>query len=177
MAGYGSGGLCRGGRMDAAVPGLYRRDRGVRLFPGRAGPGGYQAQTLPEQWKLVRGGGYPQNRNELLGAFQFYFSDALAQRMVDEMLSGPDAPFLFYEGALYFRDDVPCGEKIDGMYTDWSWSSFTITDRVEKGFEGIEFTLSDNAAMNGDSAGKTWTFRLVLDEGYSVRFYCWFNLE
>ena len=22
---------------------------------------GYQAQTLPEQWKLVRGGGYPQN--------------------------------------------------------------------------------------------------------------------
>ena len=93
------------------------------------------------------------------------------------MLSGPDAPFLFYEGALYFRDDVPCGEKIDGMYTDWSWSSFTITDRVEKGFEGIEFTLSDNAAMNGDSAGKTWTFRLVLDEGYSVRFYCWFNLE
>ena len=138
---------------------------------------GYQAQTLPEQWKLVRGGGYPQNRNELLGAFQFYFSDALAQRMVDEMLSGPDAPFLFYEGALYFRDDVPCGEKIDGMYTDWSWSSFTITDRVEKGFEGIEFTLSDNAAMNGDSAGKTWTFRLVLDEGYSVRFYCWFNLE
>lgn len=137
---------------------------------------GYQAQTCPNSGSWC-GRRIPTEPERTAGSVQFYFSDALAQRMVDEMLSGPDAPFLFYEGALYFRDDVPCGEKIDGMYTDWSWSSFTITDRVEKGFEGIEFTLSDNAAMNGDSAGKTWTFRLVLDEGYSVRFYCWFNLE
>lgn len=129
---------------------------------------GYQAQTLPEQWKLVRDGGYPQDQNELLGAFRFYFSDALAHRMVDEMLSGPDAPFLFYDGALYFRDDVPCGEKIDGMYTAWSWSTFTITDHVEDvGVDGIDFTISDN--------GTTWTFRLVVEEDLSVRFHTWFG--
>lgn len=139
---------------------------------------GYQAQTLPEQWKQVQGGGYPQNRNELLGAFQFYFSDALAQRMVDEMLSGPDAPFLFYEGALYFRDDVPCGEKIDGMGVAWSWSTFTITGHVEDvGVDGIDFTLSDNDAASGVEAGETWSFRLILEEDYTIRFHRWFDVQ
>lgn len=137
---------------------------------------GYQAQTLPEQWKLVQRGGYPQNQNELLGAFQFYFSDALAQRMIDEMFSGPDAPFLFYEGALYFRDDVPCGEKIDGMGVAWSWSTFTITGHVEDvGVDGIDFTISDNDAANGVEAGETWSFRLILEEDYSIRFHTWFG--
>lgn len=139
---------------------------------------GYQAQTLPEQWKQVQGGGYPQNRNELLGAFQFYFSDALAQRMVDEMLSGPDAPFLFYEGALYFRDDVPCGEKIDGMGVAWSWSTFTITGHVEDvGVDGIDFTISDNDAASGVEAGETWSFRLILEEDYTIRFHRWFDVQ
>ena len=139
---------------------------------------GYQAQTLPEQWKLVQRGGYPQNQNELLGAFQFYFSDALAQRMVDEMLSGPDAPFLFYEGALYFRDDVPCGEKIDGMGVAWSWSTFTITGHVEDvGVDGIDFTISDNDAASGVEAGETWSFRLILEEDYTIRFHRWFDVQ
>lgn len=139
---------------------------------------GYQVQTLPEQWKLVRDGGYPQNRNELLGAFQFYFSDALAQRMIDEMFSGPDAPFLFYEGALYFRDDVPCGEKIDGMGVAWSWSTFTITGHVEDvGVDGIDFTISDNDAASGVEAGETWSFRLILEEDYTIRFHRWFDVQ
>ena len=76
MAGYGSGGLCRGGRMDAAVPGYIGGTGECAFSREELAQAGYQAQTLPEQWKLVRGGGYPQNRNELLGAFQFYFSDA-----------------------------------------------------------------------------------------------------
>lgn len=139
---------------------------------------GYQAQTLPEQWKLVQSGRYPQNQNELLGAFQFYFSEALARRMIDEMFSGPDAPFLFYEGSLYFRDDVPCGEKIDGMYTAWSWSTFTITGHVEDvGVDGIDFTLSDNDAASGVEAGETWSFRLILEEDYTIRFHCWFDVQ
>lgn len=139
---------------------------------------GYQAQTLPEQWKQVQGGGYPQNRNELLGAFQFYFSDAMARRMIDEMFSGPDAPFLFYEGALYFRDDVPCGEKIDGMGVAWSWSTFTITGHVENvGVDGIDFTISDNDAASGVEAGETWSFRLILEEDYSIRFHRWFDVQ
>ena len=163
----------------------------VRLYQGHIGgtgeytftreelaQAGYQAQTLPEQWKQVQGGGYPQNRNELLGAFQFYFSDALAQRMVDEMLSGPDAPFLFYEGALYFRDDVPCGEKIDGMGVAWSWSTFTITGHVENvGVDGIDFTISDNDAASGVEAGETWSFRLILEEDYTIRFHRWFDVQ
>ena len=139
---------------------------------------GYQAQTLPEQWKLVQRGGYPQSQNELLGAFQFYFSEALARRMIDEMFSGPDAPFLFYEGSLYFRDDVPCGEKIDGMGVAWSWSTFTITGHVEDvGVDGIDFTLSDNDAASGVEAGETWSFRLILEEDYTIRFHRWFDVQ
>lgn len=139
---------------------------------------GYQAQTLPEQWKLVQRGGYPQSQNELLGAFQFYFSEALARRMIDEMFSGPDAPFLFYEGALYFRDDVPCGEKIDGMGVAWSWSTFTITGHVEDvGVDGIDFTLSDNDAASGVEAGETWSFRLILEEDYTIRFHRWLDVQ
>lgn len=163
----------------------------VRLYQGHIGgtgghtftreelsQAGYQAETLPEQWKLMWSGRYPQSRNELLGAFQFYFSDAWVQRMIDEMFSGPDAPYLFYNGGLYFRDDVPCGEKIDGMGVAWSWSTFTITDHVEDiGVDGIDFTISDNDAANGVEEGETWSFRLVLDEGYNIRFYRWFDLQ
>ena len=131
---------------------------------------GYQAETMPEKWKKIiwNSGAGPSDQNWLRGEIQFYFSDSLTGQMMDTMFTGPDAPYLFYDGELYFRDDVPCGERIDGMGVAWSWSTFTITDHVEgDGVDGIDFTISEY--------GTTWTFRLVVGEDLAIRFDTWFD--
>lgn len=141
---------------------------------------GYQVQTMPEKWKKIawNSGSGPSDQNWLRGEMQFYFSDSLAGQMIDTMFTGPDAPFLFYDGELYFRDDVPCGEKIDGMGFGWSWNTFTITDHVEDvGVDGIDFTISNNDAASGVEATETWSFRLIREEDYSIRFHRWFDLQ
>lgn len=141
---------------------------------------GYQVQTMPEKWKKIawNSGSGPSDQNWLRGEMQFYFSDSLAGQMIDTMFTGPDAPFLFYEGALYFRDDVPCGEKIDGMGVAWNWSTFAITGHVEDvGVDGIDFTLSAHAEASGVEPEETWSFRLILEEDYSIRFHRWFDVQ
>ena len=112
--------------------------------------------------------------NDLSWAFQEIFSDSIAQRRLDAIFPGPDAPYLFYQGQLYFRDDVPCGPG--SIYREIDWNSFAIT-RVIDGpdFQGIEFTLSGSQYQNGESEEKTWTFRLGEDETQLIRFQTWFD--
>ena len=90
------------------------------------------------------------------------------------MFAGPDAPYLFYEEELYFREDVPCGPGYDSCTVDWD--SFSVTRNIhETGFDGIEFTLSGSRRQNGADQSGTWTFHLGEDETQLIRFYTWFD--
>lgn len=138
---------------------------------------GYQVQgNPPDTWRKVdwtedRAASY----NMIWSVFSSYFSDDLTQRRVDGMLTGPNAPYLCYDGALYFRNDVPCGPGVREVYLDWD--SYTVTRVIDQpDFEGIEFTLSGSRDEDGAWEDGTWSFRFGRDDpGGLLRFYAWFD--
>lgn len=138
---------------------------------------GYQVQgNPPDTWHKVdwtkdRAASY----NMIWSVFSSYFSDDLTQRRVDGMLTGPNAPYLCYDGALYFRNDVPCGPGVREVYLDWD--SYTVTRVIDQpDFEGIEFTLSGSRDEDGAWEDGTWSFRFGRDDpGGLLRFYTWFD--
>lgn len=136
---------------------------------------GYQMEgALPDSWRNVSRLEGTASQDDLLERFRSFFSDALAQTRMDAMFAGPDAPYLFYEEELYFREDVPCGPGYDSCTVDWD--SFSVTRNIhETGFDGIEFTLSGSRRQNGADQSGTWTFRLGKDETQLIRFYTWFD--
>ena len=107
--------------------------------------------------------------------FSDYFSDDLTQQRVDGMLTGPNAPYLCYDGAPYFRNDVPCGPGV--RYDDMDWDSYTVTRVIDQpDFEGIEFTLSGTRNEDGAWEDGTWSFRFGREgPSDSLRFYTWFG--
>lgn len=138
---------------------------------------GYQVQgNPPDTWRKVdwtedRAASY----NMIWSVFSSYFSDDLTQRRVNGMLAGPNAPYLCYDGALYFRNDVPCGPGVREVYLDWD--SYTVTRVIDQpDFEGIEFTLSGSRDEDGAWEDGTWSFRFGRDDpGGLLRFYTWFD--
>lgn len=138
---------------------------------------GYQVQgNPPDTWRKVdwtedRAASY----NMIWSVFSSYFSDDLTQRRVDGMLTGPNAPYLCYDGSLYFRNDVPCGPGVREVYLDWD--SYTVTRVIDQpDFEGIEFTLSGSRDEDGAWEDGTWSFRFGRDDpGGLLRFYTWFD--
>ncbi len=138
---------------------------------------GYQVQgNPPDTWRKVdwtedRAASY----NMIWSVFSSYFSDDLTQRRVNGMLAGPNAPYLCYDGALYFRNDVPCGLGVREVYLDWD--SYTVTRVIDQpDFEGIEFTLSGSRDEDGAWEDGTWSFRFGRDDpGGLLRFYTWFD--
>ena len=138
---------------------------------------GYQVQgNPPDTWRKVdwtedRAASY----NMIWSVFSSYFSDDLTQRRVDGMLTGPNAPYLCYDGALYFRNDVPCGPGVREVYMDWD--SYAVTRVMDQpDFEGIEFTLSGSRDEDGAWEDGTWSFRFGRDDpGGLLRFYTWFD--
>ena len=138
---------------------------------------GYQVQgNPPDTWRKVdwtedRAASY----NMIWSVFSSYFSDDLTQRRVDGMLTGPNAPYLCYDGALYFRNDVPCGPGVREVYMDWD--SYAVTRVMDQpDFEGIEFTLSGSRDEDGVWEDGTWSFRFGRDDpGGLLRFYTWFD--
>ena len=138
---------------------------------------GYQVQgNPPDTWRKVdwtedRAASY----NMIWSVFSSYFSDDLTQRRVDGMLAGPNAPYLCYDGALYFRNDVPCGPGVREVYMDWD--SYAVTRVMDQpDFEGIEFTLSGSRDEDGAWEDGTWSFRFGRDDpGGLLRFYTWFD--
>lgn len=138
---------------------------------------GYQVQgDPPDTWHKVDWTvDWATSYNMIWSVFSDYFSDDLTQRRVDGMLTGPNAPYLCYDGALYFRNDVPCGPGV--RYDDVDWDSYTVTRTIDQpGFEGIEFTLSGSRNVDGKWEDGTWSFRFGREGPYdSLRFYTWFD--
>lgn len=138
---------------------------------------GYQVQgDPPDTWHKVDWTvDWATSYNMIWSVFSDYFSDDLTQRRVDGMLTGPNAPYLCYDGALYFRNDVPCGPGV--RYDDVDWDSYTVTRTIDQpGFEGIEFTLSGSRDEDGAWEDGTWSFRFGRDDpGGLLRFYTWFD--
>ena len=138
---------------------------------------GYQVQgDPPDTWREVEWTeDLTPSHNAIWSVFSFYFSDDLTQRRVDGMLAGPNAPYLCYDGALYFRNDVPCGPGVQEVYMDWD--SYTVTRVMDQSdFEGIEFTLSGSRVKDGAWEDGTWSFRFGRENpSDSLRFYTWFD--
>ena len=140
---------------------------------------GYQAETLPQTpWRRVVIDPWITQEEYLRNTFQSRFSASLTQRRLDTMFSGPDAPYLFYEEDLYFRDDVPCGPEIESYSVDWD--SFSVTRTIDQpDLQGFEFTLSGTRAQGGGLENDTWTFLLQVDEPtvpqYFMSFQTWFD--
>lgn len=140
---------------------------------------GYQAETLPQNpWRRVVIDPWITQEEYLRNTFQSRFSANLTQRRLDAMFSGPDAPYLFYEEDLYFRDDVPCGPEIESYSVDWD--SFSVTRTIDQpDLQGFEFTLSGTRAQGGGQENDTWTFLLQVDEPtvpqYFMSFQTWFG--
>ncbi len=140
---------------------------------------GYQAETLPQNpWRRVVIDPWITQEEYLRNTFQSRFSASLTQRRLDAMFSGPDAPYLFYEEDLYFRDDVPCGPEIESYSVDWD--SFSVTRTIDQpDLQGFEFTLSGTRAQGGGLENDTWTFLLQVDEPtvpqYFMSFQTWFD--
>lgn len=140
---------------------------------------GYQAETLPQNpWRRVVIDPWITQEEYLWNTFQSRFSASLTQRRLDTMFSGPDAPYLFYEEDLYFRDDVPCGPEIESYSVDWD--SFSVTRTIDQpDLQGFEFTLSGTRAQGGGQENDTWTFLLQVDEPtvpqYFMSFQTWFD--
>ena len=140
---------------------------------------GYQAETLPQNpWQRVVIDPWITQEEYLRNTFQSRFSASLTQRRLDAMFSGPDAPYLFYEEDLYFRDDVPCGPEIESYSVDWD--SFSVTRTIDQpDLQGFEFTLSGTRAQGGELENDTWTFLLQVDEPtvpqYFMSFQTWFD--
>ena len=140
---------------------------------------GYQAETLPQNpWRRVVIDPWITQEEYLRNTFQSRFSASLTQRRLDTMFSGPDAPYLFYEEDLYFRDDVPCGPEIESYSVDWD--SFSVTRTIDQpDLQGFEFTLSGTRAQGGGLENDTWTFLLQVDEPtvpqYFMSFQTWFD--
>ena len=138
---------------------------------------GYQVQgDPPDTWHEVEWTeDLTPSHNAIWSVFSFYFSDDLTQRRVDGMLAGPNAPYLCYDGALYFRNDVPCGPGVQEVYMDWD--SYTVTRVMDQSdFEGIEFTLSGSRVKDGAWEDGIWSFRFGReDPSDSLRFYTWFD--
>ena len=140
---------------------------------------GYQAETLPQNpWRRVVIDPWITQEEYLRNTFQSRFSASLTQRRLDAMFSGPDAPYLFYEEDLYFRDDVPCGPEIESYSVDWD--SFSVTRTIDQpDLQGFEFTLSGTRAQGGGQENDTWTFLLQVDEPtvpqYFMSFQTWFG--
>ena len=138
---------------------------------------GYQVQgDPPDTWREVEWTeDLTPSYNSIWSVFSFYFSDDLTQRRVNGMLAGPNAPYLCYDGALYFRNDVPCGPGVREVYMDWD--SYAVTRVIDQpDFEGIEFTLSGSRDKDGAWEDGTWSFRFGReDPSDSLRFYTWFD--
>ena len=138
---------------------------------------GYQVQgDPPDTWREVEWTeDLTPSYNAIWSVFSFYFSDDLTQRRVNGMLAGPNAPYLCYDGALYFRNDVPCGPGVREVYMDWD--SYAVTRVIDQpDFEGIEFTLSGSRDKDGAWEDGTWSFRFGReDPSDSLRFYTWFD--
>ena len=140
---------------------------------------GYQAETLPQNpWRRVVIDPWITQEEYLRNTFQSRFSASLTQRRLDAMFSGPDAPYLFYEEDLYFRDDVPCGPDIESYSVDWD--SFSVTRTIDQpDLQGFEFTLSGTRAQGSGLENDTWTFLLQVDEPtvpqYFMSFQTWFD--
>lgn len=140
---------------------------------------GYQAETLPQNpWRRVVIDPWITQEEYLRNTFQSRFSASLTQRRLDAMFSGPDAPYLFYEEDLYFRDDVPCGPEIESYSVDWD--SFSVTRTIDQpDLQGFEFTLSGTRAQGSGLENDTWTFLLQMDEPtvpqYFMSFQTWFD--
>ena len=147
------------------------------ISQGELEAAGYQVQgDPPDTWREVE---WTEDRaasyNMIWSVFSSYFSDDLTQRRVDGMLTGPNAPYLCYDGALYFRNDVPCGPGVREVYMDWD--SYAVTRVMDQpDFEGIEFTLSGSRDEDGVWEDGTWSFRFGRDDpGGLLRFYTWFD--
>lgn len=138
---------------------------------------GYQVRgDPPDTWREVEWTeDLTPSYNAIWSVFSFYFSDDLTQRRVNGMLAGPNAPYLCYDGALYFRNDVPCGPGVREVYMDWD--SYAVTRVIDQpDFEGIEFTLSGSRDKDGAWEDGTWSFRFGReDPSDSLRFYTWFD--
>lgn len=140
---------------------------------------GYQAETLPQNpWRRVVIDPWITQEEYLRNTFQSRFSASLTQRRLDTMFSGPDAPYLFYEEDLYFRDDVPCGPEIESYSVDWD--SFSVTRTIDQpDLQGFEFTLSGTRTQGSGLENDTWTFLLQVDEPtvpqYFMSFQTWFD--
>ena len=140
---------------------------------------GYQAETLPQNpWRRVVIDPWITQEEYLRNTFQSHFSASLTQRRLDAMFSGPDAPYLFYEEDLYFRDDVPCGPEIESYSVDWG--SFSVTRTIDQpDLQGFEFTLSGTRTQGSGLENDTWTFLLQVDEPtvpqYFMSFQTWFD--
>ena len=140
---------------------------------------GYQAETLPQNpWRRVVIDPWITQEEYLRNTFQSRFSASLTQRRLDAMFSGPDAPYLFYEEDLYFRDDVPCGPEIESYSVDWD--SFSVTRTIDQpDLQGFEFTLSGTRTQSSGLENDTWTFLLQVDEPtvpqYFMSFQTWFD--
>ena len=140
---------------------------------------GYQAETLPQNpWRRVVIDPWITQEEYLRNTFQSRFSASLTQRRLDTMFSGPDAPYLFYEEDLYFRDDVPCGPEIESYSVDWD--SFSVTRTIDQpDLQGFEFTLSGTRTQSSGLENDTWTFLLQVDEPtvpqYFMSFQTWFD--
>lgn len=140
---------------------------------------GYQAETLPQNpWRRVVIDPWITQEEYLRNTFQSRFSASLTQRRLDAMFSGPDAPYLFYEEDLYFRDDVPCGPEIESYSVDWD--SFSVTRTIDQpDLQGFEFTLSGTRTQGSGLENDTWTFLLQVDEPtvpqYFMSFQTWFD--
>lgn len=140
---------------------------------------GYQAETLPQNpWRRVVIDPWITQEEYLRNTFQSHFSASLTQRRLDAMFSGPDAPYLFYEEDLYFRDDVPCGPEIESYSVDWG--SFSVTRTIDQpDLQGFEFTLSGTRTQGSVLENDTWTFLLQVDEPtvpqYFMSFQTWFD--
>lgn len=147
------------------------------ISQGELEAAGYQVQgDPPDTWREVEWmEDLTPSYNAIWSVFSFYFSDDLTQRRVNGMLAGPNAPYLCYDGALYFRNDVPCGPGVREVYMDWD--SYAVTRVMDQpDFEGIEFTLSGSRDVDGEWEDGTWSFRFGRDDpGGLLRFYTWFD--
>ena len=147
------------------------------ISQGELEAAGYQVQgDPPDTWREVEWmEDLTPSYNAIWSVFSFYFSDDLTQRRVNGMLAGPNAPYLCYDGALYFRNDVPCGPGVREVYMDWD--SYAVTRVMDQpDFEGIEFTLSGSRDEDGAWEDGTWSFRFGRDDpGGLLRFYTWFD--
>ena len=147
------------------------------ISQGELEAAGYQVQgDPPDTWRKVDWTeDLTPSYNAIWSVFSFYFSDELTQRRVDGMLAGPNAPYLCYDGALYFRNDVPCGPGVREVYMDWD--SYIVTRTIDQpDFEGIEFTLSGSRNVDGAWEDGTWSFRFGRENpSDSLRFYTWFD--